>query len=89
MHGIRGPYLIQLRTGPRRDRLPGSEIVDGKTFAFRPGWTLGPELGGIYAGELAMVTCDPAYPDAAPTWLPSGDLVTIGAGIIDLVEQAK
>ena len=89
MHGIRGRYVVRLRKGPRRATFPAAELIDGKVFEFRPGFQITDQLGGYYANEGAMVTCDPDYPDAAPTWLPSGDLHPVDDAPRDLVDQAK
>jgi hypothetical protein len=52
--------------------------LDGKVFRFRYGWQLTSEVGGIYAGEAAMVPVrfDPDFPwpTDAPPWLASGDV---------------
>lgn len=87
MHGIRARYLVKIRRGPRRVTT-GTDSIDGKVFEFRPGWQLTSELGGLYAGEGAMVTCDPEYPESAPTWIPSGDLIPLDEMPDDLLEQA-
>lgn len=96
MHCLRGLYFVQLRRGRRYDaaREPGAAQLEGRTFMFRPGWQLGPECGGIFTNEMAMVSVDtdPAhpYPEDAPIWLPSGDLYPVGdRAQRDLVEQAK
>jgi hypothetical protein len=94
VHGVRGLYFVQLRAGRRYVRLD-LQPLDGRVFAFRPGWQLGPEHGGIYAGELAMVSVDTdpehPYPPDAPIWIASGDLrpiAEVGAEPKDLVERA-
>lgn len=89
MHFIRARYFVKLRTGARRAVFPAAAAIEGNVYEFRPGWQLTGELGGIYAGEGAMVTCDPAYPADAPTWLPTGDLLPAADEHVDLVEQAK
>lgn len=89
IHGIEALYTVELRRGKRFRIDAQAEPLEGRTFRFKPGFTIANELGGYYAGELAMVAIDDDYPEAAPRWLPSGDLRPAADAPRDLVEQAQ
>lgn len=54
---------------------PEAEQIDGKTYSFMNGWEISTEDSSIYAGEIAMIPCGEDYPDDAPSWVSSGDLM--------------
>lgn len=55
---------------------PEALQLDGKTYQFRHGWLITEEDSSIYAGEQAMIAFDPTYPEDAPVWIATGDLVS-------------
>lgn len=91
IHGIEQHYVVIFRRGRWHPVAPEWEQLSGRIFRFKPGFTIRNELGGYYAGELAMIALeDPEhpYPENVPIWLPSGDLRPVSEGAGDLVEQA-
>ena len=62
---IRREYGIKVK--------PEAEQIDGKTYAFTQGWVMGKD--DPYPTETAFIPKDATYPDNAPTWIASGDLV--------------
>ena len=70
-----GPRLMTVRI--RRDFAravkPTAEQLDGNAYLFGYGWTMGE--GDPYPGEVAMLPRDPRWPDDAPGWIASGDLI--------------
>ncbi len=52
---------------------PEAEEIDGKTYNFTVGWVMNDE--DAYPTETAYIPRDPNYPDEAPIWIASGDLV--------------
>lgn len=65
-------FTVRIRRDIDRGVRPEAEQIDGKTYAFRLGWTMGED--DPYPGEKAWIPADPAYPINAPHWLASGDL---------------
>lgn len=57
---------------------PEAEQLDGRVYEFEPGWLIGEEDTNIYIGETAMIAMDKNYPNDAPAWIASGDLVKVG-----------
>lgn len=57
------------------DVKPEAEQVDGNVYLFRHGWVMDDD--DPFPGEIAWIAYDPAYPPDAPTWIASGDLVTV------------
>jgi hypothetical protein len=55
---------------------PEALQINGKVFKFIPMHELTEDDTSIYVGETAMMAVDPSYPDDAPSWIASGDLVT-------------
>lgn len=54
---------------------PEGVQLDGKVFAFKAMYELTQDDTSIYVGETAMMPVDSNYPEDAPTWIASGDLV--------------
>jgi len=52
---------------------PEAEEIDGKTYNFTVGWIMNDE--DAYPNETAYIPRDPDYPDDAPIWIASGDLI--------------
>lgn len=52
---------------------PEAEEIDGKTYNFTVGWVMNDE--DAYPTETAYTPRDPNYPDEAPIWIASGDLI--------------
>lgn len=51
-----------------------AEQIDGKTYTFVYGWEAD---RADYIGEQVWLHADPDYPEGAPSWLASGDLVPV------------
>ena len=66
-------YTLNVRRDFVRAVRPSIEPLDGKTFLFRLGWLMGE--GDPYPGEEAWIPIDPVWPDDAPKWIASGDLI--------------
>lgn len=54
---------------------PEAEEIDGKTYNFTVGWVMNDE--DAYPTETAYIPRDPDYPDNAPIWIASGDLIVL------------
>lgn len=54
---------------------PEAEEIDGKTYNFTVGWVMNDE--DAYPTETAYIPRDPDYPDNAPIWIASGDLIAL------------
>ena len=70
----------QYRVKIRRDIpvKPEAEQLDGKVYWFYEGWEIVESDNRTYAlGELAMIQDDTDYPEDAPQWIESGDLVEV------------
>ena len=52
---------------------PEAEKIDGKTYSFTQGWVM--DNDDPYPNETAYIPRDPDYPDEAPIWIASGDLI--------------
>jgi hypothetical protein len=70
LHGVPGRY----RVAPRSEHL---EPLRDREFEFRVGPVIGLHESVTRAGELAMIPVDPVYPEDAPLWIASGDLVLV------------
>lgn len=66
------PLIVKIRRGLRPVK-PEAEQLDGKTFLFVFGWIMGDD--DPYPGEAAWIPKNDGWPDDAPIWLASGDLV--------------
>jgi hypothetical protein len=58
---------------------PEAEEIDGKTYNFTVGWVMNDE--DAYPTETAYIPRDPNYPDEAPIWIASGDLIIQQQGL--------
>jgi len=56
---------------------PEAEQIAGNVYNFDFGWAIEKSDSSLYVGESAMIPRDVTYPDNAPTWIASGDLVGI------------
>ncbi len=70
---------VNLRRGDGFDVRPESEQIDGMSAVFRPGWLMDDEDTSIYVGEWAMIPRVDGWPEDAPGWVASGDLVEMAA----------
>lgn len=52
-----------------------AEPIDGNIYDFIKGWVILKSDSSLYAGEMAMISIDPDYPEDAPSWIASGDLI--------------
>ena len=66
-------FTVKIRREGMRGVRPEAEQLDGKKFNFFCGWLM--DKGDPYPGEEAWMPRDKAYPDNAPPWIASGDLV--------------
>ena len=66
-------YTVKIRKEIGKEVRPEAEQIDGKTYNFTTGWVMGED--DPYPTETAYIPRDPNYPDEAPTWIASGDLV--------------
>jgi hypothetical protein len=64
---------VKIRRDFVRPIRPNADQIDGKTYNFQIGWDMDEE--GPYPAEVAMIARDPSYPEDAPLWIASGDLV--------------
>lgn len=72
-------YRVQIRREIGLQVKLEAEQLDGKVYAFTPTFRLHEdEFDGKYFGEYAMVPADDqGWPEDAPTWIASGDLVEV------------
>jgi len=56
---------------------PEAEAIDGKIYDFNVGWVIERSDHFLYVGEMAMITRNSDYPEDAPTWIASGDLIEV------------
>ena len=56
----------------RKVRL-NAEQIDGNCYWFYEGWAM--DEDDPYSGEIAYIPRDDNYPDDAPHWIASGDLI--------------
>ena len=83
-------FRILIRRGSDWKVKKDAEEVDGKVYMFGTGWKITAADSGIYVGETAMIPFDENWPDSAPTWIASGDLVEVGgAADLKMVMEAK
>lgn len=68
---------VKLRRGHRFRVRPEAEALEGLRHEFSFGWDIDEADRLQYAGEVAWVPSRDSWPDNAPTWLASGDLVEI------------
>jgi len=71
------PFRIQLRRGEGWVVKPEAEQLDGKVHPFRFGWIISSDESSIYAGEGAWIAHPDDWPEDAPAWIASGDLVKL------------
>ncbi len=71
-------YLVKLRRNLGLKIRPEAEQLDGNVYSFQRGWLID-EGHGKYEGETAMIPIriHDSYPDDAPTWIASGDLILV------------
>jgi len=67
-------YKVNIRTKLAEIR-PESLQLNGKEYFFVRGWDI--DDSDIYKGEVAMIPKDDTYPNDAPIWVASGDLVEV------------
>jgi len=68
-------YMVQIRRDIGMTVKPEAEQLDGKVYGFRFGWVQDDE--DRYPGESAMLPNDPNWPEDAPVWISSGDLLEV------------
>ncbi len=56
---------------------PEASQIDGNVYYFSFGWIIEESDSSLYVGESAMIPRDPNYPEDAPNWIASGDLMGI------------
>ena len=69
-------YLVNIRRGMAKVR-PEAEAIDGKAYNFEEGWIITESDSSLYVGETAMIPRDEDYPEEAPHWIASGDLIRV------------
>jgi len=69
-------FLVKIRRGSSINVRPESEQIDGKIYTFYTGWKIETN-DPRYPGEMAYIPRDSNYPDDAPIWIASGDLVRV------------
>lgn len=63
--------ILRIRAG--RPVRSGVKLIDGKCFNFSEGWVM--DNTDPYPNEIAMIPNDNRWPQSAPKWIASGDLV--------------
>ncbi len=63
-----------------------TEAIDGKVYNFDLGWVIEESDSSLYVGESAMLPRDFDYPDEAPPWIASGDLIPVKEKFVILKE---
>ena len=76
-------YKVKIRRDLAEVR-PEAECIDANIYSFVFGWTILECDSFLYAGEFAMIPYDPNYPNEAPPWIASGDLVCVDFAQISL-----
>lgn len=76
-----GAYKVKIRRGEEFIVKPEAEQIDGRSFFFTVGWVIEDD-DYLYPGEYAMIPefplfRDPEWPEDAPIWIASGDLVSV------------
>jgi len=66
-------FTVKIRREIGREVRPEAEQIDGKTYNFTHGWVMNND--DPYPTEIAYIPRDNEYPDEAPTWIASGDLI--------------
>jgi hypothetical protein len=69
-------HTVRIRREIGKEVRPEAEQLEGKSYNFRFGWDM--DETDPYPGEAAMMPKDPTYPDDAPDWIASGDLIPQG-----------
>ncbi len=64
---------VRIRRGPGWAVKPEAEALEGRTHRFTYGWRI--RAPSIYAGEIAWIVAPEGWPEDAPLWIASGDLV--------------
>lgn len=69
-----------MKVAPRRNLAgkalrPETDLIDGKIFEFRAGWTQ--DENDPYPGEIAYIPTGNDYPRGAPVWVSEGDLIKV------------
>jgi hypothetical protein len=70
-------HTVKIRREIGKVVRPDAEQLDDKTYNFIFGWDMGET--DPYPNEVAMLPNDTTYPDDAPDWIASGDLIPQGA----------
>ncbi len=68
-------FKVKIRRISFPDVRPEAEQIDGNVYNFELGWLIGKSDPSIYKNENAMIPRDLNYPNDAPTWIASGDLI--------------
>lgn len=66
---------VKLRRGNGFVVRPEAEQINGKRHMFVEGWVIAPGDHSQYPGETAWVPATAGWPEGAPPWIASGDLV--------------
>ncbi len=68
-------FKVQIRRNLGLIVKPEAEKTDGNIYTFRKGWVM--DEDDPLPGETAWIVYDNTYPEDAPIWLASGDLVEV------------
>jgi len=70
-------FKVEIRRDSFSAVRPEAEQIDGNVYNFELGWLIEKSDSSIYKNENAMIPIDLDYPNNAPSWIASGDLIEV------------